>query len=192
MKKMTRLEKVIEQVKAVRHSGIGGWIFDSNGNIKEDVICGEVLPLLEEMKNYEINVNDKYIEDFLNRCYNYETIDGNTYNYNACISEHIDWKAFETNNNCFFLVKIHLYGDIRSGYSDYFVLKMEDYQEFWELENWLQFKTINDQYSVDIYLNQECYDLIDNENQENLGEYYEPSIKDLLKSIKENMVNTEI
>ena len=192
MKKMTRLEKVIEQVKAVRHSGIGGWIFDSNGNIKEDVICGEVLPLLEEMKNYEINVNDKYIEDFLNRCYNHETIDGNTYNYNACISEHIDWKAFETNNNCFFLVKIHLYGDIRSGYSDYFVLKMEDYQEFWELENWLQFKTINDQYSVDIYLNQECYDLIDNENQENLGEYYEPSIKDLLKSIKENMVNTEI
>ena len=192
MKKMTRLGKVIEQVKAVRHSGIGGWIFDSNGNIKEDVICGEVLPLLEEMKNYEINVNDKYIEDFLNRCYNYETIDGNTYNYNACISEHIDWKAFETNNNCFFLVKIHLYGDIRSGYSDYFVLKMEDYQEFWELENWLQFKTINDQYSVDIYLNQECYDLIDNENQENLGEYYEPSIKDLLKSIKENMVNTEI
>ena len=192
MKKMTRLEKVIEQVKAVRHSGIGGWIFDSNGNIKEDVICGEVLPLLEEMKNYEINVNDKYIEDFLNRCYNYKTIDGNTYNYNACISEHIDWKAFETNNNCFFLVKIHLYGDIRSGYSDYFVLKMEDYQEFWELENWLQFKTINDQYSVDIYLNQECYDLIDNENQENLGEYYEPSIKDLLKSIKENMVNTEI
>lgn len=192
MKKMTRLEKVIEQVKAVRHSGIGGWIFDSNGNIKEDVICGEVLPLLEEMKNYEINVNDKYIEDFLNRCYNYETIDGNTYNYNACISEHIDWKAFETNNNCFFLVKIHLYGDIRSGYSDYFVLKMEDYQEFWELENWLQFKTINDQYSVDIYLNQECYDVIDNENQENLGEYYEDSITSLLKSIKENMVNTEV
>ena len=90
------------------------------------------------------------------------------------------------------MVKIHLYGDIRSGYSDYFVLKMKDYQEFWELENWLQFKTINDQYSVDIYLNQECYDLIDNENQENLGEYYEHSITDLLKSIKENMVNTEI
>lgn len=192
MKKMTRLEKVIEQVKAVRYSGIGGWIFDSNGNIKEDIICGDILPLLEEMKNYEINVNDKYIEDFLNRYYNNETIDGNTYNRNACISEHINWNAFETNNNCFFLVKIHLYGDIRLGYSDYFVLKMEDYQEFWELENWLQFKTINDQYSVDIYLNQECYDLIDNENQENLGEYYELSIKDLLKSIKENMVNTEI
>ena len=78
MKKMTRLEKVIEQVKAVRHSGIGGWIFDSNGNIKEDVICGEVLPLLAEMKNKEINVNDKYIEDLINRCYNYETNDGNT------------------------------------------------------------------------------------------------------------------
>ena len=162
MKKMTRLDKVIEQVKTVRHFGIGGWIFDSNGNIKEDIICGDILPLLEEMKNYEINVNDKYIEDFLNRYCNNETIDGNTYNCNACISEHINWNAFETNNNCFFLVKIHLYGDIRSGYSDCFVLKMEDYQEFWELENWLQFKTINAQYSVDIYLNQECYDLIDN------------------------------
>lgn len=62
---------------------------------------------------------------------------------------------------------------------------MDSFQNFWELENWIQYKTINDRYSVDIYLNQECYELIDNEIQENLGEYYVAEVEDLLAEIAE-------
>lgn len=178
----TRLETVIEQVKTV---GRNSWIFDDNGNIKSSIICGDILPLLEEMKSYEINVSDGYIEDFLKKFSNNKTINGNTYNNNACISNDIDWKALETKDNCFFLVQIHLFGDIRGGYSDWFVLKMDSFQNFWELDSWVQYKTINDRYSVDIYLNQECYELIDNETQENLGEYYVAEVDDLLAEIAE-------
>lgn len=62
---------------------------------------------------------------------------------------------------------------------------MDSFHEFWELENWLQYKTINDRYSVNIYLNQECYELIDNDTQENLGEYYSMKVDDLLAEIAE-------
>lgn len=181
--KKTRLETVIEQVKTV---GRKSWIFDNNGNIKNSIICGDILPLLEEMKYYEINVSDVYIEDFLKKFRNNKTINGNTYNNNACISNDIDWKALETKEDyCIFLIQIHLLGDILGGYSDWFVLKMDSFYDFWELENWLQYKTINDRYSVDIYLNQECYELIDNDAQKNLGEYYSTEAEDLLAEIAE-------
>ena len=183
--KETRLERVIERVEARRLGNNKPWIYDENGEIKSSVIVGDILPLLEEMKNYEIEVSDEYIEDFIEKFNKGETINGNTYNSNACISNDIDWKALETEDNCFFLIQIHLFGDIRCGYSDWFVLKMDCFEEFWELENWLQFKTINDRYSVDIYLNQECYELIDNKTQENVGEYYSMEVEDLLTEIAE-------
>lgn len=181
----TRLETVIEQVKRRRCRDKKPWIYDKNGEIKSSVIVGDVLPLLEEMKEYEINVSYEYIEDFFKKFNRGDTINGNTYNSNACISNDIDWKALETEDNCFFLVQIHLFGDICIGYSDWFVLKMDSFHEFWELENWLQYKTINDRYSVNIYLNQECYELIDNDTQENLGEYYSMKVDDLLTEIAE-------
>lgn len=60
----TRLETVIEQVKRRRCRDKKPWIYDKNGEIKSSVIVGDVLPLLEEMKEYEINVSYEYIEDF--------------------------------------------------------------------------------------------------------------------------------
>lgn len=182
----TRLEMVIEQVKRRRSGDKKPWIYDKNGEIKSSVIVGDVLPLLEEMKEYEINVSYEYIEDFFKKFNRGDTINGNTYNNNACISNDIDWKALETKDDyCIFLIQIHLFGDIRGGYSDWFVLKMDSFQEFWGLENWFQYKTINDRYSVDIHLNQECYELIDNNTQENIGEYYSMKVDDLLAEIAE-------
>lgn len=63
---MTRLEKVIEEVKAA-HTGVNRpWIFDENGNIREDVLIGDALPLLEELKEYEVDISDDEIEEFIN------------------------------------------------------------------------------------------------------------------------------
>lgn len=183
--KDTRLERVIERVKARRSGDNKPWIYDENGEIKSSVIVGDVLPLLEEMKEYEINVSYEYIEDFLKKFNKGETINGNTYNSNACISNDIDWKALETKDGWFFLIQVHLFGDIRYGYSDRFVLKMDCFEDFWELNSWLQYKNINDRYSVDIYLYQECYELIDNETHEDLGKYYSMEVKDLLAEIAE-------
>ena len=110
--KNTRLENVIKQVKNARTGTYKPWIFNDDGTIKNNVIIGEVLYLLEEMKKYEISVSDEYISNFLKiDCNKFRA--GNTYNANANISNHIDYKALETDDCCIFLVQFHLYGDIR-------------------------------------------------------------------------------
>lgn len=55
---MTRLEKVIEEVKAAHTRVNRPWIFDESGNMREDVLVGDVLPLLEELKEYEVDISD--------------------------------------------------------------------------------------------------------------------------------------
>ena len=50
---MTKLDAVIEDIKEVNKT-CGAWIYDADGNIKDDVICGSILPLLYELKDYEV------------------------------------------------------------------------------------------------------------------------------------------
>ena len=59
---MTRLENVIEEVKTAHTGAYRPWIFDESGNIREDVLVGDVIPLLEELKEYEIDITDEEIE----------------------------------------------------------------------------------------------------------------------------------
>ena len=181
---MSRLETVIEQVKNARIGKSKPWIFNDKGKIKDNIIVGEVLDLLEEMKQYEINISDKAL-------INMSQIDwrkmrhGNTYNCSANISNDIDYKTIEKEDYYLFLVKIHLYGDIRINYSDYFVLKMDNFESFFELDSWIQSKTINDRYSADIDLMSEIYSIYDYEKQKNIGEFYDIEIDDILKQINE-------
>ena len=182
--KNTRLENVIEEVKNARIGSYRPWIFNDDGKIKDNIITGEILELLEEMKDYEVNVSDEYIANFLKIDW-HKRRNGNTYNVSANISNDIDYTALETEDYCIFLVKVHLYGDIRSGYSDYFVLKMEDFESFFELENWLQYKMINDRYSADINLMSDIYSVYDDENHEEVGVFYELEVENLLNQINE-------
>ena len=183
--KNTRLGNVIEQVKNAITNVCKPWIFNGDGTINDNVITGEVLYLLEEMKEYEISVSDEYIADFLKNDW-HKRRNGNTYNISANISNHIDYKALEIDDGCIFLVQVHLYGDIRFGYSDYFVIKMEHFESFFELENWIQSKMINDRYSAYIDLMSETYSVYDHEKQENVGDFYEREVEDLLNQINED------
>ena len=182
--KNTRLENVIKQVKNARTGTYKSWIFNDDGTIKDNVITGEVLYLLEEMKEYEISVSDEYIANFLKIDW-HKRRNGNTYNVSANISNDIDYTALEIDDGCIFLIQIHLYGDIRCGYSDYFVLKMEDFESFFELENWIQSKMINDRYSADINLMSDIYSVYDDENHEEVGVFYELEVENLLNQINE-------
>ena len=47
---MTRLENVIEEVKAARTGEYRPWIFDENGNIREDVLVGKLMVIKGERK----------------------------------------------------------------------------------------------------------------------------------------------
>lgn len=178
----TRLENVIEQVKESRMGKHKAWIFDEDGRIKDDVMCCEVLDLLEELKKYEISVSDEWIEEFQN---NPKVKGDNTYNWNGNISNDLNIN-YMTNDNDeeIMLIMVHLYGDIRGGYSDYFAVKFDSKYEFYELENATQMKDVNDHMVADLTIFSECYNVYDYEKQEDVGEFYELELEDLLEEIK--------
>ena len=159
---MSRLTDVIEAVKASRTGENRAWIYDENGNISNEVICGDVIPFLEELKEYEIEKSDEFIENFIKDAENFYT-----YNYNCAIDK--DISVWYKNDNPIMIVCVHLFGDARWGFSDYFVIEMDDYYDdtpltqFLQLDSVYQTVDINNRYCADINIFREEYDVYDTE-----------------------------
>ena len=179
---MTRLERVIEEVKGARQGKYRPWIYNENGQMKDTVICGEILDLLEELKDYEIEATDEWIQKFI---YDKNTKGYNTYNYGANISNDLQYHIQETENSYTIVIAVHLRGDIRCGYSDYFAVKFEDFYEWNDLESKRQHKMITDTLEADIDIMTECYEVYDYSTDDYVGSFYQVEIKDLLEAIKE-------
>lgn len=177
---MTRLENVIEEVKAARTGENRPWIFDENGNVREYVLVGDVIPLLEELKEYEIDITDREIEKFIS---DENTKGDNTYNWGANISDDLQIHSQEYYDEITMVIAVHLRGDVRANYSDYFAVKMRGFYEFYELESMLQYKDITNTLVADINLMSEGYSVYDYEHDADLGEFYELEIKDALPEI---------
>lgn len=178
---MTRLEKVINQVKEFRKGENRPWIFDDNGNVRNDVLCCEVLDVLEELKRYELNVSDEWIDNFLNN----EDVEGdNTYNWGANISNDLNMNSLiNKDGEEIMVIMVHLFGDIRGGYSDYFAVKFDNRYEFYELESAIQTKDVSDSMVADLRIFSETYNVYDYEKGEDVGEFYCIELKDLLEEI---------
>ena len=180
---MTRLDAVIKDIEAVNKAGIV-WIYDADGNIKDNVICGNVLPLLYELRDYEIEATEKFIDWIVGHADKH----WNTYNWNANIDHDIDVAEIHLNGDTFMAIMVHRYGDVRGNYTDRFVVRFYDSYEWSELESIMQYKTIcNDRYCADIDIMTECYNVWDNEKEVSVGEFYELEVEDLL-----NEINSEI
>ena len=118
---MTRLDAVIEDIKEVNKT-CNAWIYDADGNIKDDVICGNVLPLLYELKDYEVESTEESIDwivENANRRWN-------TYNWSANIDHDIDVAELEFDGYTYMTIMVHRYGDVRANYTDRFVVKFDD------------------------------------------------------------------
>ena len=179
---MTRLDAVIKDIETVNKMG-NAWIYDADGNIKDNVICGSVLSLLYELRDYEVESTEESIDWFV------ENADRrwNTYNWNANIDHHIDVAEVELDGYTYMAIMVHRYGDIRANYTDRFVVKIDDYYEWSELESIMQYKTICDgRYCVDIDIMTETYTVWDNEEEVSLGEFYETEVEDLLNEINKD------
>lgn len=178
----TRLENVIEQVKNSRKGVNKPWIFNEDGNIADNVMCCEALYVLEELKEYEISVSDEWIDDFVS---NPEVKGDNTYNWGANISNDLNINYIENDDEeVIMLIMVHLYGDIRGGYSDYFAVKFDSMYEFYELESVTQIKDVKDGMVADLNALRETYNVYDYEKQEDVGEFYCFELEDLLKEIE--------
>ena len=185
---MSRLDDVIEQVKASRYGKYKPWIYDDDGNILDSVICGEVLYLLEELKDYEIEATDEWIDRFINSL---DTKGYNTYNYGANISNDLNYWVRETEDEYVIAIAVHLRGDIRAGYSDYIVVKFKDFYEWNDLESRTQHKLITDTLVADIDLFDEHYAVYDYNTDDYVGYFYQVEVQELLEAIKEKQSNEE-
>lgn len=178
---MTRLEMVIEQVKDARKDVNRPWIFNDDGRIADNVMCCEALDVLEELKKYEISVSDEWIENFLN---NPKVKGDNTYNWSGNISNDLNMNYMvNENDEEIMLIMVHLYGDIRVGYSDYFAVKFDSVYDFYELESSTQMKEVNDHMVADVTIFSDSYNVYDYEKQEDIGSFYDLELEDLLEEI---------
>lgn len=178
---MTRLDNVIKDIKKV-NKPCYSWIYNSNGTIKNNVICGNVLELLYELKDYEIETTEKSIDWIV------ENADRrwNTYNWNANIDHSIDVAEMEINGYTYMAIMVHRYGDVRANYTDRFLVRFNNIYEWVELESRMQYKTICDgRYCIDIDIMSECYNVYDWDKFDNIGEFYEIEVTDLLEAIEE-------
>ena len=180
---MTRLNAVIKDIEAVNKIGYA-WIYDADGNIKDNVICGNVLPLLCELRDYEVETTEKSIDWIVKNA----DRRWNTYNWNANIDHDIDVAVVYLNGYTYMAIMVHRYGDIRTNYTDRFLVRFDNECDWFEFESRVQCKTICDgRYCVDIDIMAETYNVWDNEKEVNVGEFYELEVEDLL-----NEINSEI
>ena len=180
---MTRLDAVIEDIKEVNKT-CGAWIYDADGNIKDDVICGNVLPLLYELRDYEVETTEESVDWIVKNA----DRRWNTYNWNANIDHDIDVAEVDIDGYTYMAIMVHRYGDIRANYTDRFLVRFYDCYDWSELEPIMQYKTICDgRYFIDINIMSETYNVWDNEKEVNVGEFYEMEVEDLL-----NEINSEI
>lgn len=180
---MTRLDAVIKDIEAV-NKACGAWIYDADGNIKDDVICGSVLPLLYELRDYELELPKGAINWIV------ENADRrwNTYNWNANIDHDIDVAEVYLNGYTYMAIMVHRYGDMRANYTDRFLVRFDNEYDWFEFESRIQCKTICDgRYCVYIDIMTECYNVWDSEEEVTVGEFCEIEVKDLL-----NEINKEI
>lgn len=171
---MTRLEKAIEYVKEEKRA----WIYDDNGNIRENVAVCEIEPLLEEMKEYEIEKDDEFIKEFKAKA-------DCCYTYNSCSKIEKDIIVWYIPHNPIIVCQVHLYGDARLMFDTDFVLEMpseDGFDAFLYLESTRQTKSIGD-YDLDMSIFSDTYEIY--KDGEYVGTSYEIDFDDYLKELGE-------
>ena len=189
---MSNIDNIIADIIEVNQT-YGFWIRDKDGNLKDDVVCGEVIPFLEELKEYEVEMSQADIKDMMNFWdSNFDRLRytrDNTYNHNANIDHNIDYRIVESEyDGTWFAFMIHRYGDVRGNYTDWAVCKFDDIYEFYGLESIMQYKQINERYVADINIFSESFNVYDCIKGEDVGEFWDIEVESLLKSIEERKI----
>lgn len=185
---MSNLDNIIADIKEVNQT-YDFWIRDEDGNIKDDVICAEIIPFLEDLKDYELDMTQEEIENF--RVDNYDRLEfNNTYNNNANIDHDFEFDILndDMNNEVIVCIMVHRYGDVRGNYTDWAICKFNNMYEFFELESTTPSLEINEQYVADLCIFDETYHVWDYVNDNDIGYFYHIEKEDLLKAIADEPI----
>lgn len=177
----TTIQDVIETVKKARGYS-RPWTINEDGTINKDALVIDIIPILEELKEYEdleidSELTDKlYTEDY--------DMGYNTYNWCSPLSNNLEIRCGKIDDEDYVLIAVHLYGDIRCNYTDYFALKM-DFSDLIQLDVWTDYKDVGDRYVADLNAWSDSYNVYDTITQEDVGEFFECEVNELLEAIKE-------
>ena len=185
---MSNLDNIIADIKEVNQT-YDFWIRDKDGNIKDDVICAEIIPFLKELKDYELDMTQEEIEKF--RADNYDELKFyNTYNNNANIDHDFEYDILnpDIDGEMIVCIMVHRYGDVRVNYTDWAICKFNNMYEFFELESTTPTVEINDRYVADLCIFDEIYYVWDYINDEDVGYFYHTEKEDLLRAIADEPI----
>lgn len=170
------IKPISEIIKQVKSYGTRGWIWD-NGKIRDDALVCDIFPILESLEEYEVQLDDEDIARI------YEDGDAdNTYNWSANISNDLDFRYIEK-VGC--IVQVHLSGDVRSNYTDFFAIESLDC--ILQCPDIYQTKKINNRYFADINALSDTYEVYDTETNESVGDFYEIDRNELIKELEEKL-----
>lgn len=157
---------------------------NGHGKIKDDIIIGDIIPLLDELSDYEIHMSDEQIVQFRNDpdiCNMY------TYNYSGNVD--VDFSIWYKEGSPIGLFCLHTGLDARLGFTDFATFAIPDYDNALEgllnLETIDQHKEISYKYEADIHLTRDTYEVYDYQKDEYVGEYCLMEVGDLLSEIEE-------
>lgn len=186
---ISNLENVKKEIQAARKGEYTPWIF-KEGKLADDVILIDALEVMDAFAKNIVKVDKMPLEtqekliDFIR---NNAEINGNTYNYGGNITNDMNYNIAKIGEYYYALVMFHLGGDIRGNYTHYLLLKFENIDSFFCVnENYFS-KEVNSRYYADVNIFSELYSVYDSYNGEDVGEYYELEVKDLLQRIREEI-----
>ena len=176
----TTIKEVINTIKEARDYS-RPWTINEDGTINENALIIDILPILEELKEYEdLEIDSKLTDELY---VDYEKAE-NTYNWGSPLSNDLEIRWGKINDEDYVLFAVHLYGDVRCNYTDYVALKM-DIDDFLQLDCWMLYINVNDRYTADLNAWSDSYNVYDSETETDIGEFYEVEKSELLKAIAE-------
>lgn len=185
---MSNIDNIIKDIEDVNMNG-NFWIRDSNGQLKDGVICAEIIPFLKELKDYEIDFCQDEVMRLCNEAWELDNVTwGNSYNWSSPIDHDFQYGIMRNEDESVtFFISVHRFGDVRGNYTDTAMCHFDNEYELWELESALQCITINDRFCADLNIWFETYDVYDYETNESLGGFYQIDKDELLEEINERL-----
>lgn len=191
---ITTIDEVINQLG----NHLGGWIFE-NGELVKDALVIDTRELLEEFKEFELPYDDAMelcnelvkkhdmFSDFCGFTFSgIATESDNTYNWGSPLSHDLNINEFEYNGTKYVAIMVHLGGDIRGNYSYYFILECE-FEDLFNIEFYPSVD-ITDTMVADLRWYSDTYSVYDYNKNDDVGEYYEMELNDLIAHLKEDGV----
>ncbi len=182
---ISNLENVKKEIQAARKGEYAAWIF-KDGKLADNILLVDTLEVIEAFAKNVINLDNMPAEtqekliDFIRK---ESEINENTYNYGGNITNDMNYNICKIGSYYYALVMFHLGGDIRGNYTDYLLLKFEYVDDFFSVNDACFYKEIDKRYSADINIFSEMYTVYDSFQGEDIGEFWELEVNDLLDKI---------